>query len=144
MRQPQRPFVVEIKQKRGLVKRPQSIWGGIDLAAIANDVAEAKAEAKAEAAIAEAPPPPLFSEDVPPQPMLTTGETVSDAKGVIVPDESLPKPPTVEEAAMPEASNAQTEGRRTRKLKRWQKDVPLPRGQRWKRRLPWVLRQSRA
>lgn len=45
MRQPRRPFVVEIKQKRGLVKRPQSIWGGIDLAAIANDVAEAKAEA---------------------------------------------------------------------------------------------------
>ncbi|UVK49022.1 hypothetical protein BPNPMPFG_006688 (plasmid) [Mesorhizobium sp. AR07] len=140
MRQPQRPFVVEIKQKRGLVKRPQSIWGGIDLAAIANDVAEAKAEA----AIAKAVSQPTFPEDVPPQPMLTTGETVSDAKGVTVPDESLPKPPTVEEAAMPEASNAQTEGRRTRKLKRWQKDVPLPRGQRWKRRLPWVLRQSRA
>lgn len=140
MRQPQRPFVVEIKQKRGLVKRPQSIWGGIDLAAIANEVAEAKTEG----AIAEATPQPTFPEDVRPQPMLTTGETASDAKGVIVPDVSIPQPPTVEEAPMPEASNAQTRGRRTRKLKRWQKDVPLPRGQRWKRRLPWVLRQIRA
>ncbi|TIT10273.1 MAG: transposase, partial [Mesorhizobium sp.] len=44
MRQPQRPFVVEIKQKRELVKRPQSIWGGIDLAAIANELSEAKKE----------------------------------------------------------------------------------------------------
>lgn len=140
MRQPQRPFVVEIKQKRALVKRPQSIWGGIDLAAIANDVAEAKTED----AIAEAIPQPIFSDDVRSQPLPTTGEAVSNAQGVIVPDESSPKPPTVEEASMPEASNAQPGGRRTRKLKRWQKDVPLPRGQRWKRRLPWVLRQIRA
>lgn len=139
MRQ-QRPFVVEIKQKRGLVTRPQSIWGGIDMAAIAKQVAEAKTEG----AIAEATPQPIFSEDVRPQPMLTTGEAVSDAKGVIVPDGSIPKPPTVEEAPMAESSNAQTGGRRTRKLKRRQKDVPLPRGQRWKRRLPWVLRQIRA
>ncbi len=36
MRQ-QRPLAVEIKQKRGLVKRPQSIWAGIDLTAIPND-----------------------------------------------------------------------------------------------------------
>ncbi|ESX62700.1 hypothetical protein X759_34525 [Mesorhizobium sp. LSHC420B00] len=41
MRQ-QRPFVVEIKQKRWLVKRPHSIWAGIDLAAITNDIAEAR------------------------------------------------------------------------------------------------------
>ncbi|PBB22343.1 hypothetical protein CK227_15835 [Mesorhizobium sp. WSM4308] len=121
------------------MKRPQSIWGGIDLAAIANEVAEVKTEG----AIAKATPPLLFSEDLRPQPMLTTGEAVSDAKGVIVPEGSIPKPPTVEEMPMAEASNAQTGGRRTRKLKRWQKDVPLPRGERWKRRLPWVLRQSR-
>jgi len=135
MRQPQRPFVVEFKQKRGLVKRPQSIWGGIDLAAIANEVAEVKTEG----AIAEATPPPTFSEDARSQPVPTTVEA-----GVIVPDGSSPKPLAVEDALVPEALDAQTGGRRTRKLKRWQKDVPLPRGQRWKRRLPWVLRQSRA
>ncbi|PZV34443.1 hypothetical protein [Mesorhizobium kowhaii] len=140
MRQPQRPFVVEIKQKRGLVKRPQSIWGSIDLAAIANEVAEAKTEG----AIAKATPQPTFSEDLRSQPVPTTSEAVSDVKDVIMPDGSSPKPPTVEEALVPEAPTALTGGRRTRKLKRWQKDVPLPRGQRWKRRLPWVLRQIRA
>lgn len=140
MRQQQRPFVIEIKQKRGPVKRPQSIWGGIDLAAIANDVAEANTEG----AIAEATPPPIFpGEDVRSQPMLTTGEAVSDAKHVIMADASLPEPPTVEEARVREASNAPAGVRRTRSKKRWQKDVPLPRGERWKRRVPWMLRQSR-
>ncbi|KRB29881.1 hypothetical protein [Mesorhizobium sp. Root172] len=67
MRQPQRPFVVEIKQKRGLLKRPQSVWGGIDLAAIANEVAEAKTEG----AIAKATPPPTFPEDARAQPVPT-------------------------------------------------------------------------
>ncbi|MEQ1954673.1 hypothetical protein [Mesorhizobium sp. CN2-181] len=139
MRQQQRPFVVEIKQKRGLVKRPQSIWGGIDMAAIAKEVAEAKTEG----AIAEAMPQPISAEDGRPQPMPPTGEAASDAKDEIVPNGSLVKPMAVEEAPMPEASKAQTGARRTRKKKRWQKDIPLPRGQRWKRRLPWVLRQSK-
>ncbi|MER9197162.1 hypothetical protein NKI13_28575 [Mesorhizobium australicum] len=133
----QRPFVVEIKQKRGLVKRPQSIWGGIDLAAIANDMAEAKTEGP----IGEAGIVP--GDDVRSQPMVAAGEAGSDAKHMNMLDASLPQPPTVEEAPMPEASNAPTEDRRTRKEKRWRKDVPLPRGERWKRRLPWALRQSR-
>ncbi|BCH12314.1 hypothetical protein MesoLj131c_65720 (plasmid) [Mesorhizobium sp. 131-3-5] len=122
------------------MKRPQSIWGGIDLAAIANDVAEAKAEA----AIAEAMSQPTFPEDVPPELMPTTVEVVSDAKDVTGSDASLPQPLAVEEAPMAEASNAKTGGRRTRKKRRWQKDVSLPRGQRWKRRLPWLLRRIRA
>ncbi|MFD2053308.1 hypothetical protein ACFSQT_09460 [Mesorhizobium calcicola] len=132
MRQ-QRPFVVEIKQKRELVKRPQSIWAGIDLAAITNDIAEAEA-------IAEAPIFPC--EDVRSRPMAAIDEA-SDAKEVTTPDVSLPMPPTFGEAKILEASNAPTEGRRTRKKKRWQTDVLLRRGERWKRRLPWVLRQGR-
>ncbi|WP_292067442.1 hypothetical protein, partial [Mesorhizobium sp.] len=136
MRQ-QRPFVVEIKQKRGLVKRPQSIWAGIDLAAITNDVAEAKTEAIAEA--------PIFPcEDIRSQPMAAIGEAVPDVNDMVLPDVSVPKPPRVEEAPLPEASNAPTEGRRTRKKKRWQRDVSLRPGERWKRRLPWVLRHNRA
>ncbi|MER8562941.1 MULTISPECIES: hypothetical protein [unclassified Mesorhizobium] len=134
----QRPFVVEIKQKRGLMKRPQSIWGGIDLAAIANDIAEAKTEG----AIAEVPIFPC--EDIRSRPMAAVGEAVPDGKEVIMPDGSLPKQPTVEKAPVPKASNPPTEDRRTRQKKRRQKDVALPRGERWKRRLPWVLRQRRA
>lgn len=76
--------------------------------------------------------------------MAAVGEAVPDAKDVIMPDVSLPKPPTVEEAPFPRSSNAPTGDRRTRKKKRWQKDVALPRDERWKRRLPWVLRQRRA
>ncbi|WP_292412310.1 hypothetical protein [Mesorhizobium sp.] len=34
------PFVVEVKQKREPVKRPEPLWAGIDLAALAKDVAE--------------------------------------------------------------------------------------------------------
>ncbi|MES0070262.1 hypothetical protein NKJ73_31550 [Mesorhizobium sp. M0074] len=134
----QRPFVVEMKQKRGLMKRPQSIWGGIDLAAIANDIAEAKTKG----AIAEALILPC--EDIGSRPMAAVGEAVPDAKDVIMPDGSLPKQPTVEEAPVPKASNPPTEDRRTRQKKRWEKNVALPRGERWKRRLPWVLRQRRA
>ncbi|RNJ41495.1 MULTISPECIES: hypothetical protein [Mesorhizobium] len=130
----QRPFVVEIKQKRAVVKRPQSIWAGIDLAAITNDLAEAKTEGP----VSEAPISP--GEDVRSQPMAGAGEAVSDARDMIMPDVSLPEPTTVEEAPVSEAS---TGDRRARKKKRWQKDVPLPRGERWKRRLPWVLRESR-
>ncbi|UVC15168.1 hypothetical protein [Mesorhizobium onobrychidis] len=115
MRQQQRPFVVEIKQKRGLVKRPQSIWGGVDLAAIANDVAETKTDG----AIAETTPQPIFpDEDVRSQPILTTGEVVSDAKHVTMPDASLPEPSMAEEAKIPETSNAPAGVRRTRSKKR--------------------------
>ncbi|WP_292537126.1 hypothetical protein [Mesorhizobium sp.] len=141
MKQQKRPFVVEIKQKRGLVKRLQSIWGGIDLAAIANDVAEATTEG----AIAEAKPQPIFSggEDIRSQPIPTTGEALSEVKHVIMPDASVAEPPTVEEGRVAEALNAPAGVRRTRRKKRSQEDVRLPRGERWKRRLPWVLRQSR-
>lgn len=126
----QRPFVVEIKQKRGLVKRPESIWAGIDLAAIANDVAKANMKGAA----TEARPQPIAPSEHVSQPVFTTAEAASDAKDMIMPDASLPEPPTVEEAPVPDAPGE-------RRKKRLQKDVPLPRGERWKRRLPWVLRQ---
>ncbi|WP_206075284.1 hypothetical protein [Mesorhizobium tamadayense] len=136
----QRPFVVEIKQKRGLVKRPESIWAGIDLAAIANDVAKAKTKG----AVAEATRQPIGPGEDVSQPVFAPAEAVSDAKDMIMPDASLPEPATVEEAPVPDASRSPPGDRRIRRKKRWQKDVPLPRGERWKRRLPWALRQSRA
>ncbi|TIP18464.1 hypothetical protein [Mesorhizobium sp.] len=130
----QRPFVVEIKQKRAVVKRPQSIWAGIDLAAIANDIAEAKTEGLVvEAAISP-------GEDVRSQPMAAVGEAVSDAMDMIMPDVPPPEPTTAEVTPVSEAS---TGDQRACKKKRWKKDVPLSRGERWKRRLPSVLRQSR-
>ncbi|TKB08669.1 MAG: hypothetical protein E5V75_31920 [Mesorhizobium sp.] len=90
----QRPFVVEIKQKRGLLKRPEAIWAGIDLAAIANDVAKANTKG----AVAEAAPQPIDPGKDVSQPVFTTAEVVSDANNMIMPDISLPEPATVEEA----------------------------------------------
>jgi hypothetical protein len=36
MRVQKRPFVVEIRQKRGAIKRPPSIWSDVDLAGAAD------------------------------------------------------------------------------------------------------------
>lgn len=133
----QRPFVVEIKQKRGLVKRPDSIWAGIDLAAISNDVTTADTKG----ALASATPQPVRpSEDVS-LPVFTTASVVPDDQHVIAPKTSLLQPSTAEDTPVPDASPAPPGDRRSRRRKRWHKDVPLPRGERWKRRLPWVLRQ---
>jgi hypothetical protein len=136
----QRPFVVEIKQKRGLVKRPDSIWAGIDLAAIATDMA--KANSKAE--LTEAAPEQIITSENLSKPVFTPAEAVSDAKDMIRPDASLPEPPTVEKAPVSDPSRSPPGDRWTRRKKRWEEDVPLPRGERWKRRLPWLLRQRRA
>lgn len=66
----QRPFVVEIKQKRGLVKQPESIWAGIDLAAITNDVAKANTKG----AVAEATRQPIGPGENLSHPVFTTSE----------------------------------------------------------------------
>ncbi|TIS96304.1 MAG: hypothetical protein E5W72_00975 [Mesorhizobium sp.] len=96
------------------MNRPQSIWAG----AITNDIAVAKIDAIAEE--------PIFPcEDIRSQPMAAIGEAVPDVKDMVMPDVSVPKPPRADDAPIPEASNAPTEGRRTRKKKRWQKDVSL-------------------
>ncbi|MER9674587.1 hypothetical protein [Mesorhizobium sp. M0208] len=139
MKQQNRPFVVEIKQKRALVKRPESIWAGIDLAALAKDVAEAKTDS----VVAEATSQPISpGEDLRSRLMLTTGEAVSEVRHVILPVAPPPEGPSVERALVPEVSNAPA-GVRWPPRKKRQEDVPLPRGEKWKRRLPWVLRPSR-
>ena len=35
MKRPMRPFVVEVKKKRGSLAKPRSIWGDLDLSALA-------------------------------------------------------------------------------------------------------------
>lgn len=45
MRRPARPFVVEVKKKRGNVAKRHLIWGDLDLAVIANDLSSAVADA---------------------------------------------------------------------------------------------------
>ncbi|RUX07966.1 hypothetical protein EOA30_07635 [Mesorhizobium sp. M8A.F.Ca.ET.059.01.1.1] len=132
-----RPFVVEIKQKRGLVKRPESIWAGIDLAGIAKDVVTADTTGAVAATMLQSLHP---SKDVS-LPVFTTASVVPDDQHVITPKTSLLERLATEDTPVPDVSKAPPGDRRTRRRKRWQKDIPLPRGERWKRRLPWVLRR---
>lgn len=136
----QRPFVVEIKQKRGLVKRPESIWAGIDLAAIANDVGKADAKSAVAAATLQ---PIRASEDVS-VPVFTTTNVAPDDQHGIAPKTSLLEHSVTKDMPVTDASHAPAGERRPRRRKRWQKDFPLPRGERWKRRLPRVLRRKDA
>ena len=40
MKRQARPFTVEVKRKRGVQERGRSIWGGIDLSAVATEMAQ--------------------------------------------------------------------------------------------------------
>lgn len=59
MRRQIRPFIVEVKQKRGSPKRARSIWGDLDLSAIG-------AETKSEPDVREMPNPQLIDSNVTP------------------------------------------------------------------------------
>lgn len=59
MRRQTRPFIVEVKQKRGSPKRARSIWGDLDLSAFA-------AETKGEPEVREMPNPQLIDSNVTP------------------------------------------------------------------------------
>jgi hypothetical protein len=142
MKPQKRPFVVEIKQSRRGAKRPQhSIWGDLDLTAVKADVAESDPEivtrpnTSAVSAAASgssnsarilpalvAPAASKGPEDaaigtVDPAP----GETDGDGDSLAVP------------------SQTPTKWVRRARLRRVC-DKPLPAGQRWKRRLPKLLR----
>ena len=136
MRRPARPFVVEVKKKRGNVAKRHLIWGDLDLAVIANDLSSAVADAagpvvpqdvmESEATIARARPDEV-------------AETAISAKSDSLQDcerEQVEQPPAVAMTEVTEQHPAATSRRwaSRRNEKTW------PRGQRWKRRLPKALR----
>lgn len=135
MRRPVRPFVVEVKKKRGNVAKRHSIWGDLDLAVIANDRSSALA----------------VGEPEPPQDVMEPEVTIARAR----PDE------VVETAVLAKSDSLQdgekelvdqrpavamtevTEQQPAAISRRWasrRDEKTLPRGQRWKRRLPKALR----
>lgn len=58
MRRQTRPFVVEVKKKRGDTVRKQSIWGGLDLSAIAAETTERLEEVESQRSQEKAIEPP--------------------------------------------------------------------------------------
>ncbi|MCR5860599.1 hypothetical protein [Mesorhizobium sp. J428] len=134
MKRPTRPFVVEVKKKRGSPAKPRSIWGDLDLSALAADPSPVTA---------------LTSEPVgnDPDPAVeidrATGTATSidtqseDGDAHAVADANLAEPHPAEVAT----EGAVDEPARSPRKRVGGRDEPtLPRGQRWKRRLPKALR----
>lgn len=133
MRRQTRPFVVEVKKKRGDAARKQSIWGGIDLSAIAAEAPERKPEVEAKLLDTKVIEQPFTFEDVTVSP-----STMPLRDAQVVPDadtRDLEHAPS--EAASIEPTRPKPSRRRRRNAE------TLPRGQRWKRRLPKALRRGK-
>jgi hypothetical protein len=132
MRRQSRPFIVEVKKKRGELRPQRSIWGELDLAAIGAETARELAESEPLAA-------PVRAID-----------------GALRPDQALPSMPVPEfpisemiQSAAPsnvEIGPAAPEmvGQPHQVSRKRRKGAePLPRGERWKRRLPKALRSGK-
>ncbi|WP_394885808.1 hypothetical protein ACG873_01695 (plasmid) [Mesorhizobium sp. AaZ16] len=131
MKSQKRPFVVEIRQKRGAPKRPPSIWGDVDLAGAADAVRNEAAEGTACASPAGELSPVLVAtprKSVPAQP-----SDVGDANAQV----ALAAPELPETPANLQATPQTKADVAARRLPR--RELLLPRGERWKRRLPEVL-----
>jgi hypothetical protein len=132
MRRQSRPFIVEVKKKRGELTRQRSIWGKLDLAAIGTETAKELAKSE----------------------LLTASVTAINV--ALRPDQTLPSTPvsnlpvpemiqsagpsTVESG--PAATDMVGQPHRVSR-KRRKAGEPLPRGERWKRRLPKALRSGK-
>ena len=136
MKRPTRPFVVEVKKKRGSLAKRQSIWGDLGLSAVAANPL-AVSEGTLEPAGNDRDPDPVGVDcagqtDSPSPVMLENRDAhaVADATHV-----------------EPDLGEVETEGaagepaRLSRKRIRRRDEPTLPRGQRWKRRLPNALRR---
>ncbi|WP_353646754.1 hypothetical protein [Mesorhizobium sp. WSM2239] len=134
MRQKTRPFVVELKRKRA-VRQNRSIWGDVDLSAIAGEAIATPSTA--EPAVAAPPgdrrPSALDGGIAPP---------VAEAAG-----EADRCPETHEAGVADEVERVETptDDRTPRRAARVRRrpERALPRGERWKLRLPKVLRDKR-
>ena len=131
MRRQSRPFIVEVKKKRGELTRQRSIWGKLDLAAIG-------AETAGELAESEPLAPPVTAIDVVLRPDHTLPSTpVAELPVSEVIQSSGPSDVEAEPAATEMVGQPQHVSRKRRKTAE-----PLPRGERWKRRLPKALRTA--
>jgi hypothetical protein len=132
MRRQSRAFIVEVKKKRGELTRQRSIWGKLDLAAIGAETAGELAESEPLAA-------PVIATDVALRPDQTLPSTpVPEFSVSEVIQSAGPSTVESEPAATDMVGQLQHVSRKRRKAAE-----SLPRGERWKRRLPKVLRRGK-
>lgn len=131
MRRQSRPFIVEVKKKRGELTRQRSIWGKLDLAAIGAETARELAKSELLAAPVTAIDVALRPDQTPPStPALEL--PVSEMIQSSGPSDVEAEPAATEMVGQPKPVS--------RKRRKGAK--PLPRGERWKRRLPKALRTA--
>ncbi|MGE0232439.1 MAG: hypothetical protein AB7O39_17230 [Flavobacteriaceae bacterium] len=137
MKRPTRPFVVEVKKKRGGPVKQRSIWGDLDLSVLSDDTL-AVTELISERAGNDRDPDPAVEVDRASGSGFTTETRSEDDHAHAIADASN---------AELHPNAAETEGvaeepaRSPRKRVRRRGERTLPRGQRWKRRLPKALRR---
>lgn len=132
MKRQTRPFVVEVKKKRGDASRKQSIWGGLDLTAFAAETAGKPEEIGPRQLQEKAVELPAY-EDIAASMSTTalpTGQI--DQEGDVGDHQDAPS----------EETNIEQLHVRARRVRRGSVET-LPRGQRWKRRLPDMLRRRK-
>ncbi|WP_011578618.1 MULTISPECIES: hypothetical protein [Chelativorans] len=131
MRRQVRPFVVEVKKKRGDQARKRSIWGGLDLSVVAAETVASIAEMKPQQRQVEAIERPSTSgNSIVSIPAMTMPQIDQDVGTRDLELERADEPPGGEE-------------RQIVVWKRRGRVEALPRGQKWKRRLPKVLRRRK-
>lgn len=137
MKRPTRPFVVEVRKKRGGPAKLRSIWGDLDLSVL-SDGRLAVTALTSEPAGNDRDPNPVVEVDC----ASDTGSAIeipsADGDAHAIADSNYTElHPTA----------AETEGaadgpvRSPRKRIKRRGEPTLPRGQRWKRRLPKTLRR---
>ncbi|CCV16358.1 hypothetical protein [Mesorhizobium sp. STM 4661] len=137
MKRQARPFVVEVRKKRGHVAQKASIWAGIDVARFAQ-------EAEPSSVVIDAKGPTggqeIAIENSPPITVESVGPSeVEPMDGFPDGDEEIEAARTAGVAAdMANGSETDSSGSCCGR-RRKQAVAALPRGERWKRRLPDVL-----
>ena len=137
MKRPTRPFVVEVKKKRGSPAKPRSLWGDLDLSALAADPSAAT-ELTSQPVGTDRDPELAVEIDraTGTAPSIDTPSEDADANAVA--DANLAGPHPAEVAT---GGAVDEPARSPRRRVRRRKEPDLPRGQRWKRRLPKAVRR---
>ena len=136
MGRPARPFVVEVKKKRGNVAKRRAIWGDLDLAVIEKGQSSGVADAVEQEIQQDVMEDDVTTARAQPD---KVAETAISAESDALQDcekELVDQRPAVAMTEVPEQPPAATS-------RRWasrRDEKTLPRGQRWKRRLPKALR----
>lgn len=134
MKRQSRPFIVEVKKKRGESARQRSIWGNLDLAAI-------DAETARELTKIKSPMVPVTTINLAPKADLSQPATPSREPPISEIIEEATLSAVEPEPAVPLMAEEPLRNQLSRKRRKSAEH--LPRGERWKRRLPQVLRKGK-